>query len=246
MGALKVCVHCGATNQDTAKFCRKCGAALEGNEKLPGDVEQKTSSIETEPGTTHASGNCLEIPHKDPVCPYCGSDQCQPVSRTRAKTHRKGFCLSNSCCGMCLLGPFGLLCGLCGTGSKTDIHNEVVWVCKSCGKEHLSQKDALEKLEITAASYMLSILLVAVLLSLWHMGGGLHWFFWLAWLSAPFIAVEMIDDEISSELGYSVAELPAVEKVVLPCFFGAIAATLIALLAGGPVVSSLLELWMGA
>ena len=45
---------------------------------------------------------------------------------------------------------------------------------------------------------------------------------------------------------YTGAELPAVEKVVLPCFFGAIAATLIALLAGGPVVSSLLELWMGA
>ena len=93
---------------------------------------------------------------------------------------------------------------------------------------------------------MLSILLVAVLLSLWHMGGGLHWFFWLAWLSAPFIAVEMIDDEISNELGYSMTELSAVDKMLLPCFLSAIAVTLIALLAGGPVVSSLLEFWSGA
>lgn len=49
---------------------------------------------------------------------------------------------------MLLLGPFGLLCGLCGKGSKVESKSELWWVCKKCGKAHIALADALKKWEI--------------------------------------------------------------------------------------------------
>ena len=45
---------------------------------------------------------------------------------------------------MLLLGPFGLLCGLCGKGSKVESKSELWWVCKKCGKAHIALADALK------------------------------------------------------------------------------------------------------
>nr|WP_325196466.1 zinc-ribbon domain-containing protein [uncultured Oscillibacter sp.] len=192
------CSHCGASNPDAAKYCYKCGKALT-DEALTTD-RSKMQRIQQPVGEA-------DFPHSDPVCPYCGSHQCEPVSRTIANVHGKGYSISDGCCGLCLLGPFGLLCGLCGSGTNVDLKNELVWVCKSCGKEHLSQKDALEKAQVLAFSYVMSILFIAVVLSTWHTGGNLHWLFLLIWVASPVIGLQMIDDEISKTLGYPMAEI---------------------------------------
>ena len=63
-------------------------------------------------------------------------------------TKSSGYSASEGCCGLCLMGPAGLLCGLCGSGSTTSVKSETWWACPSCGKEHISIKDAKKKLHM--------------------------------------------------------------------------------------------------
>lgn len=65
------------------------------------------------------------------VCPHCGSSNCQYI--TTSETHSKGFDSGDACCGLFLLGPAGLLCGLCGSESHTN--TKEFWVCQNCGRK---------------------------------------------------------------------------------------------------------------
>lgn len=58
-------------------------------------------------------------------CPNCGSEDIQYSS----KSSGGGYSAGNGCCGYMFLGPLGLLCGACGSGTKT----EEFWICKQCG-----------------------------------------------------------------------------------------------------------------
>ncbi len=60
-------------------------------------------------------------------CPNCGSEKIQFGTNTSGG----GFSLSQSCCGSILLGPLGLLCGACGSGTST----EEFWICQDCGNK---------------------------------------------------------------------------------------------------------------
>lgn len=60
-------------------------------------------------------------------CPKCGSEKIQFGSSTSGG----GFSFSNSCCGYIMLGPLGLLCGACGSGTTT----EEFWICQDCGNK---------------------------------------------------------------------------------------------------------------
>lgn len=222
------CGYCGASNPDTAKFCRKCGKTL-----VTDWIEPKEAPKQSIP--------VVVTVHKDTVCPFCGSENCQPVMRNVTKIRGSGYSASSACCGLCLLGPFGLLCGLCGTGTKVDIQNETVWICQKCGKQHLSQKDALEKAQVLAANGMMGILLIALLLSGWLSVGSIGWLFPLAWTLTPVIAWFGIDAELSEELGYPFKEvLPPDSSVAIYLIIAEII-TIVVLLFGGPVLTNILE-----
>lgn len=60
-------------------------------------------------------------------CPKCGSEKIQFGTSTSGG----GFSFSNSCCGYIMLGPLGLLCGACGSGTST----EEFWICQDCGNK---------------------------------------------------------------------------------------------------------------
>lgn len=62
-------------------------------------------------------------------CPVCGSTNCRITVST--ETNAKLFSFGKGCCGSLLLGPFGLLCGLCGNKLKTKTNE--YWVCNNCG-----------------------------------------------------------------------------------------------------------------
>jgi len=141
---------------------------------------------------------------------------------------------------MLLMGPFGLLCGLCGTGSKIDSRNETVWICKNCGREHLSQKSALDKAQTSVASYAMTILAIALFLSIWYHGGSLICLVPLAWAFSPILAWSILDDELSKELGYSFKEILPTEVSVTTYLLIAEAATILVLLFGGPVLENIL------
>lgn len=59
------------------------------------------------------------------ICPKCESENCQFVSHSH--TTSGSFC--DGCCGFLLLGPVGILCGLCGRDTET----KEFWVCNDCG-----------------------------------------------------------------------------------------------------------------
>lgn len=65
-------------------------------------------------------------------CPYCGSENIQYCT----KTSGGGFSFFDSCCGYILLGPLGLLCGACGSGTST----KEFWICQNCGRKFSNTK----------------------------------------------------------------------------------------------------------
>ncbi len=75
-------------------------------------------------------------------CPNCGSDNCQFV--TTSETHSSFLNVGDACCGSICLGPIGLLCGLCDSGSDT-ITKEY-WVCHECGTK-FSAREAQKNIE---------------------------------------------------------------------------------------------------
>ena len=75
-------------------------------------------------------------------CPNCGEDNCHFM--TSSKTSTKGFSMGDACCGMLILGPMGILCGLCGIESETK--TKEFWVCDSCGSQ-FSQSEVRKFME---------------------------------------------------------------------------------------------------
>ena len=65
--------------------------------------------------------------HIGDKCPFCGSKNIQAVAVGKSQ----GFDTGKGCCGAILLGPFGWLCGLSGSGKgKTEAKR----MCMKCGK----------------------------------------------------------------------------------------------------------------
>ena len=61
-------------------------------------------------------------------CPKCGEENCSAIGETETQ----GFGAGKGICGYLLLGPFGLLCGLCGMGKTKG--TKVFFVCNNCGR----------------------------------------------------------------------------------------------------------------
>ena len=71
------------------------------------------------------------------ICPNCESENCHFVSQV----HSSNGSFLDGCCGFILLGPIGILCGLCGGGEST----KEFWVCDQCGfkfQQGLEKDDA--------------------------------------------------------------------------------------------------------
>lgn len=217
------CQHCGASNPDTAKFCHKCGKAL-----MAESVKPKLNA----PRPTTA--------HTDTICPFCGGENCQPVMRNITKVKSSGYSLTSGCCGLCLLGPFGLLCGLCGAGSKLDIRNETMWVCQTCGKQHIAQQDAKEKLASMSINILIVTLVCALVLSGRFHYGEVTFLSLLLCIGIPIFLWAVVYSSLTDELGYPVAEiLPA------PWTIGKIVGILgfifvLVLIFGGPILFRIL------
>jgi hypothetical protein len=125
------CENCGtAYNVDTGAFCESCGNPPETDpilwlyeDELRENETQSDASAGNKAQTDTAAGNSKpEI-----VCPKCGGTKLQ-ISH---EIVRKGYGGGKACCGALALGPFGLLCGMCGK-DKVKAEN-VYWICETCG-----------------------------------------------------------------------------------------------------------------
>ena len=106
----KECPFCGEDILLSALKCKHCGEFLNKTASQQRD-KKPTAKPFAPPPASH-------IPHKVATCPKCGSTSIQAV--------KKGFSAGSGCLGTLLAGPFGLLCGFCGS-------NKMSSVCLQCG-----------------------------------------------------------------------------------------------------------------
>ena len=99
-----ICRACGAENPDGAKFCHRCGTDLHSQEPQPPKQNQAGPSAPA-PKSPEAKPE-----RNDTVCPFCQATDCQPMQKSATEIQNKGYHWGQGCCGMFLLGPFGLLC----------------------------------------------------------------------------------------------------------------------------------------
>lgn len=134
------CTKCGAELPQGSKFCPKCGTATDFS-----TVPSKETTLET-----HENSNAVppvsqtntSMPSNGVRCPKCGASGCTPHYKQNISGGGYG-CLQGGL-GALILGPFGLLCGLCGRSTTTT--NTLVWVCPKCGHEFVSRKNLFESI----------------------------------------------------------------------------------------------------
>ena len=137
------CPKCGNNIPDGVKFCPKCGNAIGGAESKftaprPEKREAPPKNDSYQPSSPLKSGY---LTWKDGVCPDCGSHHCEIQVLGNVTTSGSNYSCCSGGLGAICMGPFGLLCGLCGTGKKTTTTHKSVWVCKDCGNQFATRKD---------------------------------------------------------------------------------------------------------
>ncbi len=177
-----------------------------------------------------------EIPD-DAVCISCGNRDTQLIQKSIIHTKTGGYNMESACCGTCLLGPFGLLCGLFGRGVKTHTTNEIWRICNHCGKQHLSQGSALEQVSQIMNGLWINSLLGGCICSCilyWAIPSG--WPAILAFLAGsigiPLLLTGTYYDRISEALGYSIADILGHKErkkyaLILLCSIGLFAAAMV-------------------
>lgn len=146
------CRICGKKLPDGARFCRACGTEQKQNdynndEKQPEIVYQGTfEKVSKKQDTVSGSSEMKSI-----KCPKCGGKRLQITTETdtHVKTSGGGYSATKGCFGWLIFGPFGLLCGNCGSKQKTsvDTTNKTYWVCSDCGNKFRNLEDWKKKIE---------------------------------------------------------------------------------------------------
>jgi tetratricopeptide (TPR) repeat protein len=88
-----------------------------------------------------------EAPQEDSriCCNNCGSDDLNSHTESDTEVSGGGYGCGSGCCGSILLGPIGLLCGLCGRDIKSETTHRLYWVCRKCGNKQRDVNDEKEE-----------------------------------------------------------------------------------------------------
>ncbi len=123
------CRNCGKEIYGTNEYCEACQAELDNSVNNTPPQNQQSQQ-----GGYNDGGN-----QKKKCCPRCKSRNLQIVTNTEyhSQTSGGGYSAGKGCCGYMALGPLGLLCGACGSKSKTTVTSSStnVWVCRDCGNK---------------------------------------------------------------------------------------------------------------
>lgn len=79
-------------------------------------------------------------------CPKCKSERLISTTDTIVNDNSKGYGGGLGCLGFLLMGPLGLLCGLCGKKRDISVENLHYFICQDCGHEFLAHDDAVRML----------------------------------------------------------------------------------------------------
>ena len=153
------CRYCGTENKTGENYCKKCGKPLN-------FLREQAKSLVDANSPAHTAS----------FCPNCGAglSACVPISKTDVKSSGGGYSFWNGCCGMILLGPFGLLCGLCGRETNTTVQSMTWFVCQRCGAEFSSLQSAIETAVISIRSVALYTLFLSFAITTdWDVAGAM-------------------------------------------------------------------------
>ena len=244
---MKYCRNCGKELNSDVQYCPNCGASV--SEEQSGENENSYQESNADGSLWEslveffkalieymkeaglhiidAIDKIIQMPPnipKDSICPYCISEDTFPIVKNETEIKTKGYSMGRGCCGMCLLGPFGLLCGALFTGSKVKSRSITWWGCKNCGRQHLAQHDAVEmlsslmdKMTVNCLCYgaLGSLLLYPILDELVH--GFLRTVIVvliavIVGVSLPLYFCYQLCEDIDKQLGYSIWDILEVEK----------------------------------
>ncbi len=135
------CKYCRKELPENAKFCAHCGHLCD--DSLAGQDTQ----VSFEPSRMSEATNGIP-------CPGCSSTNTEPIVHTTTQTKAGGYSCLGGACGGLLLGPVGLLLGLCGRSASTQSSSQTRWVCKSCGLEFPSRQDAQKAKRIAIITFL--------------------------------------------------------------------------------------------
>lgn len=157
------CPYCDSDNRDDAVYCEKCEMPLKTltrKRTATRPNNTRSSNIATKPNISQSSK--IEQPPYV-ACPHCGAplSDCTPISKTTVTSSGGGYGIFSGCCGMVLLGPLGLLCGL----RKQNItsSSQTWWVCRKCGKEFIERESAKEVANTVITSAATTTLIVSLI-----------------------------------------------------------------------------------
>ena len=146
------CRNCGNKLPEGARFCGACGAEqkqsmVNADEKQPETVYQGMTGKTVEKQDVISNDSKI----KSVKCPKCGGKRLQIMTETdtHVKTSGGGYSATKGCLGWLIFGPFGLLCGNCGSKQKTsvDTTNKTYWVCSDCGNKFRNLDDWKKEIE---------------------------------------------------------------------------------------------------
>lgn len=191
------CMYCGTKNEEGYVFCKTCGKKLMVVPEETKTEEVKTPSAEVAKPTEssgdkdrsykYAMYNNMSDSSSGIRCPKCRDEDgnCRAINKTTTTTTGSSYNAGGGCCGLVFLGPFGLLCGLCGSGQKTTTQNQTWWVCQKCGYEFPSKSAVEDEYKRKLAAFAICIGIISMVM--WDfifLGGG-----WVAVLCAILIAI---------------------------------------------------------
>lgn len=121
------------------------------------NINQKEDTVTPAPTNTSLVNNNT-VANNELLCPKCGSKNLHIMTETNTtvKTHSSGYSSGSGCLGLLLLGPFGLLCGLCGSESSSEVNiaSKSIWNCQSCGHKFRSPEEIKKDIDNIESTYV--------------------------------------------------------------------------------------------
>ena len=163
---LKYCKCCGEALTADGNRCGTCGSAAT---IITPDT---TFHLEEYLGVKRASGVVGPQKNGSVYCPKCKSQKLQTIVESNVEGKGGGYGTGKGCLGWLLLGPLGLLCGMCGSGTKIKTTNATFFMCMDCGDKFREAKELIEEKSQTSIKFFIGGP-IAIIIGVMMLFGGM-------------------------------------------------------------------------
>ena len=136
---LKYCKRCGEALTEDSNHCGTCGSGVA--------IVTPDTTLHLEKYSSPKTSSVISTPINSAsvYCPKCKSQKLQTVVESNTEGKGGGYGAGKGCLGWLLLGPLGLLCGICGSETKITTTNKTFFMCIGCGNKFREAKELMEE-----------------------------------------------------------------------------------------------------